>query len=301
MTNLPRVDVVIATRDRPEMLAGAIEAVLAQTYRGPIHCLVVYDQSAADPTVGQVQPHRVVEVLENTRTPGLAGARNCGIRAGVGEYVAFCDDDDVWLPEKVELQVARLLESSAPTAVTGIIVEYGDHCVARIPDPGDLTLRTLARKRVMEAHPSTVMVRRAALDRIGLVDEDIPGSYGEDFDWILRAAAAGPIAVVEQALVRVRWGQSQFSREWQTIIDAIDYGLDKHAVFQEDSRALGRLYGRKAFALAALHNRRALPVALRAACVSPLEKRAYLAAAVALRLVSAERLMDLAHRRGRGI
>ena len=134
------------------------------------------------------------------------------------------------------------------------------------------------------------------------MDEQIPGSYGEDFDWLLRAVQAGPISVVSEPLVRVRWGGSQFSRQWQTIVDAIDYSLKKHAVFHRDPRALGRLYGRRAFALAAMGKRAdARRAAVRTVKVAPREPRAYLAAAVAFRLVSAERLLHLAHKRGHGI
>jgi glycosyltransferase involved in cell wall biosynthesis len=244
-----------------------------------------------------------VRVTRNDRVSGLAGARNSGITQSQGELVAFCDDDDAWLPAKVRLQVEALAGSAALTSVTGIIVVYADREVPRVPSAADVTLRTLARNRVMEAHPTTVMVRRSALEgAIGLVDEQIPGSYGEDFDWILRAAEAGSFAVVEQPLVRVRWGMSQFSQKWQTIIDAIDYGLKKHPVFSEDPHALGRLYGRRAFALAALgRGRDARRQAWLTMRTAPKERRAYLALAVSLKMVSAERLMDIAHKRGHGI
>ena len=115
------------------------------------------------------------------------------------------------------------------------------------------------------------------------MDEEIPGSYGEDFDWILRAAESGSIAVVEESLVRVRWGQSLFSQKWQTIIDAIDYRIAKHPAFSADRRALGRLLGRRSFALAALGRRsEALSSARRSLRSWPGERRAYLAVAVAL-------------------
>ncbi|WP_235737790.1 hypothetical protein [Nocardioides alcanivorans] len=94
---------------------------------------------------------------------------------------------------------------------------------------------------------------------------------------------------------------SQFSQDWDLIVRAIDYGLDKHQVFREDPAAHARLLGRRAFALAALHRRGALRSAGHAMRTRPAEPRSYLAAAVALRLVSAERLMHLAHRRGHGI
>ena len=242
--------------------------------------------------------------MTNERSPGLAGGRNTGILAGSAPFVAFCDDDDEWLPTKVEKQVAALTaDPAALTAVTGIIVLYADSAVPRVPRAEDMTLAQLVRNRVMEAHPSTVMVRRdALLGPIGLVDEELPGSYGEDFDWIIRSAQAGGFAVVPEPLVKVRWGQSMFSQRWQTIIDSIDYSLAKHTVFHEDPQALGRLYGRRAFALAALgETRPALRQAWRTVRVNPREKRAFLAGAVALHLVSAERLMKIAHSRGHGI
>ena len=203
----------------------------------------------------------------------------------------------------MEKQVEALAGASALTSVTGIIVLYAEEAVTRVPRSEDMTLKQLVRNRVMEAHPSTVMVRREALlGPIGLVDEELPGSYGEDFDWIIRAAKAGGFAVVGEPLVKVRWGQSMFSQRWQTIIDSIDYSLAKHTVFHEDPQALGRLYGRRAFALAALgQTRPALGQAWRTVRVNPRERRAYLAGAVALHLVSAERLMRIAHSRGHGI
>ena len=299
----PTVSVVIATHDRPQLLAVALDRVLAQDYPGTVECIVVFDRNVPDTSLERASGNRRVAVVANTRAPGLAGARNTGVLLATGAFVAFCDDDDEWLPQKLSAQVAALDGSDALTSVTGITVVYDDHETVRIPRPADMTVAELARRRVMEAHPSSVLVRRdALLGPIGLVDEEIPGSYGEDFDWILRAAAAGPIAVVEEALVRVRWGQSLFSQRWQTIIEAIDYGIAKHPVLRADRRGLARLYGRRAFANAALgHTRTALRDAARTVRLSWRERRAYLAVAVALRLVRAERLMELAHRRGKGI
>jgi glycosyltransferase involved in cell wall biosynthesis len=302
VTTAAAVDVVIATRNRPELLRRAIAGVVAQTVNCDITCYVVFDQCEPDESLASDYPGRRVVVLSNSHTPGLAGGRNTGVLAGSASMVAFCDVDDVWLPEKLEVQLSQMDAEQSDTSVTGIVVEYEDRSVVRVPTAEQLRLEHLVRHRVMAAHPSSVVVRREALSRIGLVDEKIPGSYGEDFDWLLRAVQAGPISVVSQPLVRVRWGGSQFSRQWQTIVDAIDYSLKKHAVFHRDPRALGRLYGRRAFALAAMGKRAdARRAAVRTVKVAPREPRAYLAAAVALRLVSAERLLHLAHRRGHGI
>lgn len=299
---LPGVDVVIATKDRPELVREAVAAVRRQTYRGEISTVVVHDGGAPDPTLVEAGPARSVRVVTNQRTPGLAGTRNTGILDGHLPLVAFCDDDDTWAPDKLERQVRLLMTDPRPTCVTGIVVTYRDRRVERVPSEDLLTVERLARTRVMAAHPSSVVVRRSAvLGPIGLVDEDIPGSYGEDYDWILRAAAHGGVSVVPLPLVDVRWGGSQFSREWRTIVSALDYLTAKHPAFGQDRHAAARLSGQRAFALAATGDRGALPELLRTLRLNPGEPRGYLAAAVASHAVSAGRVLDLLNRRGRGV
>ncbi|GAB2865362.1 glycosyltransferase [Actinoallomurus bryophytorum] len=300
----PSVSVIIATHDRPQLLAKAIEAVRAQDYAGQVQCVVVFDRNEPDATLVRTDASRPVVVVTNDRTPGLAGARNAGAAAASGELLAFCDDDDEWLPAKLRLQAGRLAETGADVAVSGIHVSYGDKTITRVPRPEDVTHAELLRRRVMEAHPSTVVVRRTAfLGKIGQVDEEIPGSYGEDYDWMLRAAAAGPIAVVPEPLVTVLWGQtSHFNRKWRTISDALQYLLHKHPAFADDPRGLARVQGQIAFAHAALGERSAARTwALRTLRNSWRERRAYLALLVSLRVLSADRVLRLAHATGRGV
>jgi glycosyltransferase involved in cell wall biosynthesis len=300
----PSVSVIIATHDRPQLLAKAIEAVRAQDYAGQVQCVVVFDRNEPDTALARTDPSRPVVVVANDRTPGLAGARNAGAAAASGELLAFCDDDDEWLPAKLRLQAGRLAETGADVAVSGIHVSYGDKTITRVPRPEDVTHAELLRRRVMEAHPSTVVVRRAAfLGKIGQVDEEIPGSYAEDYDWMLRAAAAGPIAVVPEPLVTVLWGQtSHFNRKWRTISDALQYLLRKHPAFADDPRGLARVQGQIAFAHAALGERgEARTWALRTLRNSWRERRAYLALLVSLHVLSADRVLRLAHTTGRGI
>lgn len=301
---LPLISVVIATRDRPQLLAEAIEAVLFQRYAGPIEVLVVFDQAEPDGRLGRDDKFRNVQVMKNQRTPGLAGARNTGCDAASGAFLAFCDDDDVWLPEKLDEQIAALsLAPDAVAVVCGVIIMYETRRAIRIPRVGDLTKESLLDRRVAAAHPSTVLVTRRALAAIGPVDEAIPGSYGEDYDWILRCADLGPIAVVELPLVRVRWGAgSYFSDRWQTMADAIAYLVEKHPEFDQSPRGLSRLWGRQAFALAAAGSRGPARAAAKASiALSWREPRGYLAYAVSWRLMSAAALMRMANRRGRGI
>ncbi|WP_323794080.1 glycosyltransferase family A protein, partial [Nocardioides sp.] len=268
-------------------------------------CWVVHDRCQVDRSLESDRPLRRVVTLCNTETPGLAGSRNTGVAAGSAPYVAFCDDDDLWRADKVARQVALLETEEAAsmnTAVTGVAVHYEGRTVERIPSAAELTIAELARRRVMAAHPSTVLVRRSALrESIGPFDEAIPGGYGEDYDWMLRAVASGPVGVLEEALVDVRWGSSQFSREWQTIVDALSYLTHKHPALCSDRRAAGRLQGQQAFATAAQHRKGAAGAIARTLNLAPTEPRAYLAAAVALHLVSADRVLHAVNRHGHGI
>ena len=90
----PQVSVVVATRHRPDMLMRAVSSIIGQSYPGELECLVIFDQSEPAPPPVEMPADRKLRVLPNTRTPGLAGARNTGITAADGAVIAFCDDDD---------------------------------------------------------------------------------------------------------------------------------------------------------------------------------------------------------------
>jgi glycosyltransferase involved in cell wall biosynthesis len=303
------VSVIVATRSRPELLRLAAGSILAQDYPGPIELVIVFDQAEPEaaladelPLSGQAGP-RSLELRSNRRTPGLAGARNSGVAGSSGPVLAFCDDDDTWRPTKISTQLAALARSGAELSVSGIEIRIGAQSHIRIPRPEDVTLATLVRRRTMEAHPSTVLVTRAAFDRIGEVDEKIPGSYGEDYDWMLRAVAGEDVAVVGQALVTVLWHPgSFFSTRWPVIIDALDYLVAKHPELRASKPGRARIYGQKAFAHAALGERRAARHwAWQSLRLSPRERRPYLAILISTGLVSAARIIAVANARGRGL
>jgi glycosyltransferase involved in cell wall biosynthesis len=301
----PRVSVVVPTRDRPELLRRAVTAILGQTYKGPIECVVVFDQSDPELPWPDLPPGRTLVRRRNDRTPGLAGARNTGILASTGELVAFCDDDDEWLPEKLARQVARLMATpGAAVSTTGILVRYQDRTTTRLAPTILVTHRQLLRSRLTELHPSTVLARRdRMLSQIGLVDEDLPGSYAEDYEWLLRASRYGPVLAVPEPLAVIHWHQSSFFADrWRTIISALTYLVDKHRDLQQEPSGLARIYGQIAFAHAALGERKpARRWARRTLSLNRRERRAYLALAISLGLVSAKTVVRMAHVAGKGI
>ncbi|MFI7212986.1 glycosyltransferase family 2 protein [Micromonospora maritima] len=301
-SNPPQVTAVVPTRDRPVLLRAALDAILGQDYPGGIDVVVVYDQSEPDLTLAE-DPR--IRVITNSRTPGLAGARNTGILAAQGELVAFCDDDDEWLPGKLAAQVAAL-EATADGAFVscGIRVDYDGRQVDRSLSMDRVPLASLLRDRHTELHPSTFLIRRDALvDAIGLVDEEIPGSYAEDYEFLLRAARHAPLVNLTEPYVTVRWHKrSYFAQRWETISTALQWLLERYPEFATVPAGEARVAGQIAFAQAAMGNRReAVRWARRTLAGNPKEARAYLALAVASKAVDPDRVLRTLHKRGRGI
>lgn len=303
---LPSVSVLVATRGRPELVRAAVRAALDQEYEGLIEVIVVFDHEAADPLDDIRVPagSRVLRTLANDRTPGLAGSRNTGILAAHGELVAFCDDDDEWMPAKTRRQVEAWQEDpSAVLVATGIRIVTSDRTHDRLP-PERADFPDLLKSRITELHPSSYLLRRAdLLGDVGLIDEALPRSYGEDYDLLLQAARVGHILGIREPLVIVRWNQvSFFKGDWQGIADALSYLLTKHPEFARSSIGSARIEGQIAFALAALGQRAgARRWAGQAIRHDRSQIRAYAAMAIAARLVPPGPLVHMVNRRGRGL
>lgn len=310
----PSVGVVVATRDRPELLERAIGSVLGQRYHGRVEVLVVFDQCDPDPSLSfDDGADRAVRVLTNARSAGLAGARNTGVLAADDhELLAFCDDDDLWSPGKLDAQVALLAaHPDIDVATTGLFIQAHGRITTRVLEHERILFTDLLRSRVMEAHPSTYLMRRAAVlgpsgdgsDGIGLVDEELPGSYAEDYDWLLRAARRADIGAVRLPLVKVVWHRSSFFAErWETIVAALDHLLATHPEIATEPVGLARIEGQQAFALASLGRRREAGRRARQALGhNRSEKRAWLALALCTGVVRSDQVLRVIQMFGRGI
>lgn len=302
---LPSVSVIIPTVNRPELLERAIDSVLGQDYNGLVECIVVYDGSEPALTDCTLGRDRTLRILRNDRTKGTAGARNTGLIAASGDLLAQCDDDDEWMPGKLRTQSAALQRHPAAIGCGGgHLLMHGNRSTVRLPSRAFLAHRDLLRSRIAEIHPSTLVLRRRwVFSEDGLLDEQLPGSYGEDYDWLLRMTHHGHLVTVAQPLARVLWHSgSFFVGQWDTIARAIIYLLDKHTDLAGEPTGLARLYGRLAFANAALGKRsEARHWAMVAMRHNPLERRAYLALAATVGLLSPRIVMRVVNATGRGI
>lgn len=297
------VSVVIATRERPQLLRRAIASVLAQEGVGRIEVIVVFDGTDIDPLVDiEAGPHSITTIA-NRRSSGLAGARNSGILAATAPFTAFCDDDDEWKPGKLAAQLAASEGPDVVLCATGIEIHSAGGIHER-PAPREIGLPELLRSRITELHPSSFLFRTQTLrHELGPVDEHIPGSYGEDYDLLLRAAKLGSIVTIPDPLTIVHWDRvSYFTEKWLAIVGGLSYLLDKHPEFARDAVGSARIEGQIAFAHGALGNTvDARAWARRSLQHNPWQPRAYLAMLVGLRLLSGDSVVAALNRRGRGV
>lgn len=302
MSEWPSVGVVVPTRDRPASLRAALAAILAQDYPGAVSVVVVYDRGEPDPTLADGDR---VRVRVNDRSPGLAGARNAGILALDTELVAFCDDDDVWLPGKLTRQASALVgHLGAEFASCGISVRFDGRTSPRTVGRAEVTYAELLRSRMVMVHASTYLAWRSALvDGIGLVDESIPESQNEDWDLALRAARRRPIVNVDEPLVQVTWGASSyFSRQWEAKVAGLRWMLVHHPDIAASKPGAARVYAQIAFGYACLGRRgESCRWAAKAMRSNWHERRLPFVVAVASGAVSEERVLRTLHARGHGI
>lgn len=301
----PPVTVVVATRDRPDLLRLTLASIRDQDYEGIVETVVVYDRSEPDLSIASADRQRPVRVISNDRRPGLQGARNTGIENSGAPLIAFCDDDDRWDPGKLTAQVDLLdAHPDVGFTTTGIEIVYGDIRRPRPAGTRRVSRPDLLRSRAIEAsHPSTFLFRRELIDRMGLIDEDVPGGYGEDYEFLLRATRFTDVLPVDRPCVDILWHQQSFYAErWQMRIDGLTYVVAQHRDITDDRRGYARIQGQVAFARAALGQRRAAAAEAWATIRrAPNEARAWLALLVASRVVSADRVVSVVQRTGRSI
>ncbi len=234
--------VILPTRNRPELVRESISAVVGQTYPGPIECLVVHDQEDPDHELTALgRQHRDVAVTTNAGTPGLAGSRNHGVQNTTGEFIASCDDDDVWHPTKLARQMTRML-AEPDLLVLGAGIRLLMPSGKVVDWPGDrpvVTNQDLVRSRRKELHSSTLVMRRRAFDLAGGYDEKLPNSYAEDYEWLLRVSEHGRIGVVTEPLADIRKGAHSFYAGRASVTaDALEYLLRRHPELRGSRRGL---------------------------------------------------------------
>ncbi len=204
----PIVSVVLPTYNRLNYLREAVASVLAQTYDR--WELIVVDDGSTDRTVEYLRtlPRHRVQIVRRTHRSNAAIARNLGLAHARGDYVAFLDSDDVWLPDKLTLQVHRLRAMpDARWSYTqfGIINDRGDDIPVLSGGPWypheGWVLEKVITTEVIAPMP-TLVVDQRFLRELGGFDERLV--HGQDLDLRLRLAARSPVCAVPRTLCKIR-------------------------------------------------------------------------------------------------
>ena len=214
------VSVIIPVYNGERFLCEALESVFAQTYR-PSEVIVV-DDGSTDGSRERLQPYmdRIRYIHQENR--GVAAARNTGIRASHGRYIAFLDHDDVWLPEMLARQTA-FLESHPGTGLVAscsLASEDGSfQTVGQEHVRSNQLFRTFSAADILlrsRFNPSGVVARRSCLESVGLFDEELIGA--EDADMWIRIASCHVLLVrLEEPLWRYRIHPNNFSANVRTM------------------------------------------------------------------------------------
>ena len=198
--NKPVVSVIIPTYNRAHLIGRAIRSVLNQTYTD--FELIVVDDASTDNTeeiVKSFKEHRIRYLCHETNRGGSA-ARNTGIKASHGEYVAFLDADDEWLPCHLERKLGLLnTESSCGVVGSFYIISKGkitdNHC---LPKPSDMNMAEYILSKKGDARTSTFLFHRKVLSQL-LFDEQL-GKH-QDWDLAIRFDNKSPIVMDTEASV----------------------------------------------------------------------------------------------------
>jgi glycosyltransferase involved in cell wall biosynthesis len=209
--NRPVVSVSVSTYNRAHLLGRALRSVLAQTFQD--YEIIVVDDGSTDNTEEVVRSFgdARIQYLRHESNRGQSAAINTGIRAATGEYVAFLDDDDEWLPEKLAIQLETFktsdLERLGVVSCPKLTVYDGRRKV-RAPRKrrfarGWVHKDLLARRMVVPWATCSLLVRRDALTEANLFDESLP--HSKDWDFVFRLSRDWQIQAVETPLIRVHY------------------------------------------------------------------------------------------------
>lgn len=238
-----KVSVVIPTYNRLGVLPRALDSVFGQTL--PALEVIVVDDGSTDGTADWVRANYPEARVIEQNNQGVSAARNTGIQESHGDWLAFLDSDDAWLPKKLESQVAAL--AKAPDM--------------RLCHTEEIWIRNGKRVNQMKKHqksggwiferclelccisPSSVMIKRELLDALGNFDESLPAC--EDYDLWLQICSREPVLYVSTPLINKYGGHDdQLSRLHPAMDRFRIKALEKIAGasdIPEDKRQMARL------------------------------------------------------------
>ena len=259
---MPKVSVIIPTHNRAELLCSAVTSVLNQTFQD--FEIVIIDDASTDQTRDVIAHFKDTRIrcIHNQVSKGDAGARNVGIMNSHCGYIAFLDDDDEWLPEKLNIQTCVL--DNGPAEVGGVCTGYfvinkvgGSILSVCNPETDDLSKENFITT-------SSILLKKECFEQYGLFDENMPTS--SDYDMWIRISKGFSFEIIKTPLVKYCFHENRLTFNYDKMVKGKEILFEKYDDFfkqhpkdySREHLALGVLYcyngethkGRRAFSRA---------------------------------------------------
>ncbi len=228
------VSVILTTHNRLPLLPRAIDSVIQQTYKD-IECLVV-DDASDDGTENYCKNRNDIIYIRISPEESIGGnyARNLGIKASKGEYVAFLDDDDYWMPKKIEKQIEMMEKNHYVLCSCGRRIEdvKPDGSIKLYEDDfGRFFQKDMSRQILNKVCTTTslILVRKDKLITIGQFDERL--RYWQEYEMCIRLAQEGKFGFADDVLTVYRIDRSdkrRLTNKYGGWPESVNYIINKH-------------------------------------------------------------------------
>jgi len=245
----PLVSAIIPNYNYARYVGEAVESALGQTY--PNIEVIVVDDGSTDNSLEVLQQYRErIKIIEQ-KNSGVCVARNRGVAESTGEYIAFLDADDVWLPEKIEKQVAKLASGKDLGLVHVGVIDIdasGNELATHLNGmAGDVSVELMMfEKAVILGGGSGVMIPRTVFNKVEGFDETL--STSADWDLYFRISSAYSVGFIGEPLLRYRLHgsnmHSNIRRMESEMLSAYEKAFSRNAfnIGPDAGKAYGSLY-----------------------------------------------------------
>lgn len=238
-----KVSVIIPTYNRADKLIYSVNSVLAQSYKN--FEVLVIDDCSTDNTKEAIKqledkwPGKIF-YYKLEKNSGPAKARNFGVMKADGEYIAFHDDDDEWHPDKLEIQMDKMLHDTSIDMVFGQMARYQDGKFVNIVcDKFDWyhLKENFFQKLLMENYigAPTILMKKEAFVRLGGFSEEIPSL--EDWELAIRSAKKLHIEFIDTPLLDVHISSKSVTHNLEAYVNSWAYIMQKYVSEAEDRGA----------------------------------------------------------------
>jgi len=232
VNNNPEVSVIVTTYNRKELLYETIQSIIKQTYNN-FELIIVDNYSNYDyENLMETIDDNRIKYFQNNNDGIIAINRNYGINKAKGKFIAFCDDDDLWFPNKLQIQVDTLKKTESDM-VFAMFEQFGaidiftrNHGIGPLPFRAKLTKNNLLNFNFIPC--SSVLVKKTLIDRLGGFDERKTFVSIEDHDLWLKVIQNGKIHFIPKILIQYRVHKSNVSMSLKEMHNGLDELFEKH-------------------------------------------------------------------------